>query len=198
MKKLFIAAIAVFTFGTINAQEDVAGFSKGNVFVTGSVGFSSTSYDGDSQSNFNIMPQLGYFVSENIAIGGRLGFMSSSVKVEGSDSVSLSGWNVGAFGRYYFTPANQFSLFGEFGVDYASQQTGQLTADNKDININAFGAGLGLGLNYFVSKNFSIEATAGVLGFGSAKTDVDGAKATNVFQFGGDWSAVSFGVNYKF
>jgi hypothetical protein len=198
MKKLFIAALAVFTVGTINAQEDVAGFSKGNLFVTGSVGFSSTSFDGDSSSNFEIMPQLGYFVSENIAIGGRLGFMSSSVKEEGSESVSLSGWGVGAFGRYYFTPANQFSLFGELGVDYASQQTGFKTADNKDININGFGAGLGLGLNYFVSKNFSIEATAGVLGFGSAKADVEGAKATNTFVFGGDWTSVNFGVNYRF
>ena len=62
---------------------------------------------------------------------------------------------------------------------------------------DGFGANLGAGLNYFVSSNFSIEAGVGVLGFNSTKAD--GADdATNTFSVGGDWTNVTFGVNYKF
>ena len=64
--------------------------------------------------------------------------------------------------------------------------------------VNGFDAGLGAGMNYFVSSNFSIEAGVAVLGFSSEKSDATGAKGSTGFNFGGDWRAVTFGVNYKF
>jgi outer membrane protein len=67
-----------------------------------------------------------------------------------------------------------------------------------EFKVNGFGAGLGLGLNYFVSSNFSLEAGLAVLEFASAKADVEGAKNVSGFNFGGDLRAVSIGVNYKF
>jgi outer membrane protein len=67
-----------------------------------------------------------------------------------------------------------------------------------DAKLNGFQAGLGAGMNYFVSSNFSIEAGVAVLGFSSEKSDATGAKGTSSFGFGGDWRAVTFGVNYKF
>ena len=72
--------------------------------------------------------------------------------------------------------------------------------ENKlaDYKVNGFAAGLGLGMNYFVSSNFSIEAGVAVLGFSSEKPDVTGADGSTSFNFGGDWRAVTFGVNYKF
>ena len=60
------------------------------------------------------------------------------------------------------------------------------------------GFGLGAGMNYFVSSNFSIEAGVAVLGYSSNDNGGDGADKTNTFSFGGDWRAVTFGVNYKF
>ena len=54
MKKLlFTAAIAVLGFTSVNAQEDttVGGFEKGDVFISGTVGF-GTETDGDLDSNF--------------------------------------------------------------------------------------------------------------------------------------------------
>ena len=63
MKKLFFAAaIAVFGFTTVNAQDDATefGFGEGNVFVEGSLGFSSTNDKNfDTKSNtFNSAPCL--------------------------------------------------------------------------------------------------------------------------------------------
>lgn len=53
-------------------------------------------------------------------------------------------------------------------------------------------------MNYFVSSNFSLEAGLGILNYTSAKGEWTGAKAGNSFEFGGDWNAISLGVNYKF
>ena len=197
MKKVLLSAVALLAFGFANAQEEKSngGFSKGDVFVTGAFTFGSTNdKDNDVKTNgFEIAPQVGYFLTENIAIGGKLGFASMKEESAGVDTDDMSGLTLGAFGRYYFTPANQFSLFANLGLDYSSMK--DKLADSK---VNGFNAGLGAGLNYFVSSNFSIEAGVAVLGFSSEKSDASGAKGSTSFGFGGDWRAVTFGVNYKF
>lgn len=195
MKKLFFAAVAVLGFTATQAQEgnSTGGFAKGDTFITGAFTISSDKTGDDKSSGFEIAPQVGYFVSDNIAIGAKIGYESSSAESSGVDTEDLAGFKVGAFGRYYFTPANQFSLFGQLGVDYASEE--DKLANYK---VNDFGVALGAGLNYFVSSNFSIEAGVGVLGYNSSKPDVSGADATNSFSFGGDWTSVTIGVNYKF
>lgn len=194
MKKVIFAAVAVFGFAFANAQ-DSNGFAKGDKFVTGAFVFGSENdKDSDVKTNgFEIAPQIGFFVSENIAIGAKVGYASMKEESSGVDTEDMSGLTLGAFGRYYFTPANQFSLFANLGLDYSSME------DNlSNAKVNGIDAGLGAGLNYFVSSNFSIEAGVAVLGFSSEKSDASGAKGTSGFSFGGDWRAVTFGVNYKF
>ena len=198
MKKVLLSAVALLAFGFANAQEETkgnGGFSKGDVFVTGAFTFGSTN-DKDLEvktNGFEIAPKVGYFLTENIAIGGKIGYKSEKVETVGVDTKDMAGLTLGAFGRYYFTPANQFSLFANLGLDYSSME-------NKlaDYKVNGIDAGLGLGMNYFVSSNFSIEAGVAVLGFSSEKADVTGADGKTGFNFGGDWRAVTFGVNYKF
>ena len=198
MKKVLFSAVALLAFGFANAQEEKSngGFSKGDVFVTGAFTFASTNdKDNEEKTNsFEIAPQVGYFLTENIAIGGKVGFGSYKMEDAGVDTADMSGLMLGAFGRYYFTPANQFSLFANLGFDYSSMKN-NLPAGGK---VNGFDAGLGAGMNYFVSSNFSIEAGVAVLGFSSEKSDATGAKGSTGFNFGGDWRAVTFGVNYKF
>ena len=114
----------------------------------------------------------------------------------------MAGFTVGAFGRYYFTPADKFSLFAELGFDYTSFDE-EFDAEDGTVYGGSFeskevGFGLGAGMNYFVSPNFSIEAGVAVLGYSSNDNGGNGADKTNTFSFGGDWRAVTFGVNYKF
>jgi len=204
MKKVLLSAVAILTFGFANAQEEEAattgGFAKGDVFVSGSFGFGSDkSYDMNSgdlltTSAFTIAPKVGFFVSENIAIGGKLGFGSSKVEIEGvSGEFKVNDLTVGGFARYYFTPSNQFSLFGDLGIDYMSTNY-----DSMDLKRSGVSAGLGLGMNYFVSSNFSIEAGLGLLNFSSMKFDFDGAENETNFGLGANLTNISLGVNYKF
>lgn len=200
MKKIILTVAAVFAFGFANAQdkkESSEGFSKGDVFVTGafSIGSTNNKNNDEKTSSFEVAPQVNYFVTENISVGLKVGFASDKADVNGVDTQDDSSVSFGLAGRYYFTPASKFSLFGELGAEYVS------TTDNlstPEFKVNGFGAGLGLGMNYFVSSNFSIEAGVAVLNFASAKADVAGAENVSAFSFGGDWRAVSFGVNYKF
>lgn len=200
MKKIILTVAAVFAFGFANAQdkkESSEGFSKGDVFVTGAFSINSTNNkNNDTKDNsFEIAPQVNYFVTENISIGAKISFSSDKQSVAGTDTQDDSAVAFGLAGRYYFTPASKFSVFGQLAAEYATVTDNLSTPEFK---VNGFGAGLGLGLNYFVSSNFSIETSLAVLNFSSAKADVTGAKNVSNFEFGGDWRAVSFGVNYKF
>ena len=204
MKKVLLSAVALLAFGFANAQEEEkgnGGFAKGDVFVSGAVTFGS-SKTGDFKVNaFEIAPKVGYFVTENIAVGASVGLQSLKFD-NGSADATNSGLGLGAFGRYYFTPANKFSLFAELGIDYTSFDE-EFDAESGTVYASSFeskelGFGLGAGMNYFVSSNFSIEAGVAVLGYSSNDNGGDGAEKTNTFSFGGDWRAVTFGVNYKF
>ena len=79
MKKVLLSAVALLAFGFANAQEEGkgnGGFAKGDVFVSGAVTFGS-SKTGDFKANaFEIAPKVGYFVTENIAVGASVGFQS--------------------------------------------------------------------------------------------------------------------------
>lgn len=184
MKKVILAAIAVMTFGFANAQ--TTGFSKGDVFVSGAFGVGSQK-TGDSKSNsFELVPSVGFLVSDNIAIGGKLGFGSSK-----ENDVKENAFTVGAFGRYYFTPASQFSVYGQAGLDFTNHKV-------EDFKSNEIGVNVGLGLSYFLSNHFAIEATWAGLGYSVNDNGGDGAEKTNSFGLGTDLRDVRFGVVYKF
>jgi outer membrane protein len=198
MKKIILSALAVCAFTFVSAQDkksDGAGFSSGDVFVTGGVAItSSNDKNTDTKdSGFGLTPKVGYFLTENIALGAKVGFMSAKTTVAGATTMDDSGVMFGAFGRYYFSPASQFSVFTELGFDYTTMKD-KITS----VKENTMGVGLSLGLNYFVSNHFALEASYAGLSIESSKFDVPGAKNTSSFGLGADLSAVSIGLLYKF
>ena len=196
MKKVLLSAVALLAFGFANAQEEEkgnGGFSKGSMFVSGAVSIGSEK-TGDNKSNgFEIEPKFGYFVTDNIAIGGKLGYRSDKAENALGDTQDDAAFTVGAFGRYYMTPGSQFSLFGQLGLDYS-------TVEDKlaDAKANEIGVNLGLGLSYFVSNNWAIEASWAGLGYTTNDNGGDGAEKTNSFGLGADLRSISFGAVYKF
>lgn len=205
MKKIILSVVAIAAFGFANAQDkkaDGAGFSSGDVFVSGAVSITSSNDKNTDtkESGFGITPKLGYFFTENIALGAKVGYESAKTKTAGTTTEDHSQMMFGAFGRYYFTPASQFSIFAEVGVDYSTMKHAMMGAMvmGETVKTNTLGAGLSLGLNYFVSSNFALEANYAGLNFASAKSDVADAKSVSTFGLGADLSAVSIGLLYKF
>lgn len=197
MKKILLSAVALMAFGFANAQdsEGTTGFAKGDVFVSGSLGFTNTKEGEAKSTNINFSPMAAYFITENIALGGQLIVGSGKTEVGPAESKNNS-LGINAIGRYYFTPAKSFSLFGQGQVGYLN--TKEEPAAGGEFKTNTFNIGVGLGMSYFVSSNFAIEAGLGLLSYKSEKPDVDGAESKNTFDLNLDLSNVNVGVVYKF
>lgn len=196
MKKIFLTAAAIFAFGFANAQESTdGGFSKGSMFLSGSVGFDSSKEGDLKENNFTFSPAFGYFVTENIAVGGRLTLESGKIDNGVAESKTNS-FGLDVFGRYYWTPASKFSLFGELAAGFGTEKIEP--AGGGEAKTNKFGVNAGIGVNYFLASNWALEAKWAALGYNSEKLDADGAEAKNTFGLGADLSKITLGLIYKF
>lgn len=153
MKKLILLILSTCSLIAFQ-QESSAQLQKGNTLIGANAdlfklgfGFGTT-----SNINFNIAPRIGYFVQNNIALGG---FASLGVdKYKGTDAVY--NYRLNAFGRYYipkaevYNPLNdgRFFLEGQAGI-------GGQTGIPFGFNISA-----AAGYAYFVSSTVAIEGMA--------------------------------------
>ena len=202
MKKLLIAS-AVALFGLSNAQ-----IAKGTTYVSGVVGYSSVDNNNNDNKvdNFAVVPTVGYFVAPNLAVGLGVGYASTTDKTTfegGYDKETLSAFVVEPFVRKYWTLGDKLYFFGqlsvpmEFGNEKYEEKVGNTTESDK-VKYNSFGVSVKPGLDYFLNKNWTIEATIGEFGYNTSKYDVDGAKNVNSFNFGLNLANVGIGVKYVF
>lgn len=198
---MFMAAFAVFGLSKSNAQEVVPtyGFEEGNILLEGGIGFNSTKdKNSDSKTNaFSISPKLGYFITDDFAIGVDAGYSTSKRERLGATTSEVNSFGAGVFGRYYFLElGNRFKTYTELGVGYDS------TKDKlADVKSDGFGAGLSLGLNYFVTDNIAISfGLSDVISYRSAK--VEGGEAVSGFDgninvFNNFFDTAQFGLTFK-
>lgn len=190
-----VVILALFAVQSGSAQEsnDHNGFKKGDQFVSGLVGYSSTSYANKSkEKSIKVSPRYGYFLTDFLAVGGRLGYnyniQKSREKVTTSKSQS---YVAELFARYYLLPGSKFSAFGEIAAGY-----GALRDLQGDWN-NGINAGFTPGISYFVGQHFALEATFGVLSYNSASTHGESG-STDTFKVGLNMENINFGIIYKF
>jgi outer membrane protein len=198
MKKIILTVAAVFALTFANAQdkkEGSAGFGKGDLYLTGTAGF-STEKTGDAKGNtLTLSPGLGYFLTENLALEGNLNITSGTTNAGGGASdVKNTGFGLAAGVKYFWTPASQFSLSVGGMVSYMSDKTdnGVTSATGKTIGLN-----VPVGLNYFVSSNFALTSSWGGLGYSSNDNGGNGADKTDKISLGLDMSSIKFGLLYK-
>lgn len=203
MKKLILSAVAVFAFTFVNAQEETTtyGFGEGSIFVEGNIGFNSTKdKNTDTKTNsFNFNPKAGYFISDDLAVGIELSLGTAKNEVGGAEAKE-NVFGAGAFARYYFLELGErFKTYGEFGLGFASYKEEMAGFENK---ASGFGAGLGLGVNYFITENFAISfGLSDILSYTSVKPD--GGEAISEFNgninvFNNFFTTAQFGLTYKF
>lgn len=219
MKKILLTG-AVALFGLSNAQ-----IAKGTVYLSGQAEYSHTernNVNSDVKGDVvRIIPTAGYFVDSNLAIGLGLGYESAVSKFKiGDPSIhnvlitknTNNAFIVAPFIRKYWTLSEKLYFFGQlqvplkFGeekldVSNDLEQGGDPLLDysfSTKNNYTSIGVNIKPGLDYFLNKNWSIEATIGEFGYNTHKTDIDGAKRTNNYKFGINLSSVTFGVKYVF
>ncbi|MBU2927239.1 outer membrane beta-barrel protein [Winogradskyella psychrotolerans] len=153
MKKLMLmAALAVFGFTNVNAQDDTSGgqTSEGKWLIEANTGnqmlgttglyFSSS----DGSSSYNIGLDGGYFIMDDLAIKAGLGYGGYSP--DEGDSTSAFSYRLGA--KYYFNSMIPVTvdLTGASG-DGAENYAGE----------TPLWLGVGAGYAWFISDNVSIE-----------------------------------------
>lgn len=205
MKKNLLAIAALFAFGFSNAQvsDDVSneGFSAGDVFITGSVGFSNTKVEDYKAESFTFSPRAAYFVNDNIALGVALGYTKSDELNQTQYTVTTM--QAGVFGRYYFMPGSRFSVFTQLGLNYVVEDTEYAQLDfMQGATFTARGVNIGFapGVNYFISNRFALEANFGILEYTTVNTEspfTDDVKA-NSFSIGLDMASINLGLLFKF
>ena len=183
MKKIMMTLAAVAVAATMNAQ----------VYVGGSLGFETTSHDGNTNTSFKLLPEIGYNLDDNWAVGIAFGY-SENKDTEEVGNVEVSVKNkkfiINPYARYTFAKFDKVNVFVDGGLEYAHY-------DNHGSKNNSFGIGVRPGVAVNLNDKLSFVSHIGWLGYKNSKDDYDGAKAANTF--GIDLSSnVSFGLYYNF
>jgi len=140
---------------------------------------------------------VGYFVTSNIALGA--GFVYGHQWNKDLHYNSKSTQNTYApslFGRYYFTPANKFSLFAHAGASYYYQEY-RLDGDVVNHN-NTFTAMAGGGLNYFITPHLSLNTTLALVQYSDNQYNSSNHDKSSVLSAELSLSNLQFGMSYKF
>lgn len=180
MKKLFSLIAVAFVAMSVNAQ----------VYVGGSLGinaWSSQKNAGDrSETTFSILPEVGYNLNDEWAVGTVIGYVSD--KWTGVNGISESAFTFNPYARYTYLKAGKVSLFVDGGVDFT-------TASKADWNELAIGLKPGLAVS--LSDNISFVSHLGFIGYDVYNPDGDD---NNISKFGLnlDGNNLTFGLYFNF
>jgi hypothetical protein len=187
---------------SVNAQDDSSGLAKSDIYMTGTVGFNSStqstnvagSVDVDNSAT-EFSPAVGYMVSDNIALEVGLSYSSSD---DGSSETTGTEFQVGA--RWFMNPADKFSLSVGVGLGFGSSTTSTVgTTVEGEVSGLAFA--IAPALNYWMSDSWGLFAEIAAFEYrsntvGNSATS-DEAELTST-GLNVDLSDINFGLVYKF
>jgi hypothetical protein len=143
MKKIILAVFLSAIITAINAQTE-----KGDWLVGGRIDLNTS----NNNTHIGFSPNGGYFIINNLAIGGNL-----MIDYSKSGNGKVTDLGFGPFARYYFTRAMARPLL-QASVDYISRQIKNPASSTTNNGVNLF---LGGGLAVFINQNVAIEILAG-------------------------------------
>jgi len=174
MKKIMMTLAAIAVAATMNAQG----------YIGGSLGFASQSYDGNSTTVWSIMPEVGYNLNEDWALGVAVGYGESG---KGDDKIKT--FKVSPYVRFTPVKLDKVNIFIDGGFGYTNVKQG-------DASVNQWQFGLKPGVAINLNDKLSFVSHFGFLGYEYDKAK--GAdKGVNTFGFNLG-SEVSFGMYYNF
>ena len=183
MKKILLSLAVAFVSLAASAQ----------VYVGGSVGIASSKTDGaDAVTIYQFLPEVGYNINGDWAIGTTLGWgKGNPVKYEGESSNYVK---VAPYARYTFVRSKYVNAFVDGGFGYTHYNH----AHSLGNSVNEWEAGLRPGLAVNLSPKVSFVSHIGFVGWKSSKEDVSSAKAENVWGASLNGNNITFGVYYNF
>lgn len=175
-----VLLILLLSFSAMNAQIT----SQGNFIVGGTFGFSAansdveenangnvTTTEGATASQLNIAPSIGYFVTDNFALGFGLDYTLSTVDNTNDNTSIDSDLLFGPFTRYYLPVGEDKAFFLEANAGFGNS-IDEITIDGttQNINNNIFAIGIGPGFTIFSNDAIGIEA---LMKYNYARSEAD-------------------------
>jgi len=220
MKK-FKLACAIVLFGLSNAQ-----IQKGTGYLSGTINYTQQEDKNIdlTEKNFKVIPTAGLFVAPNLAVGAGLGYINRRTEHNYDSSYGsfinffdytgkTNALAVAPFIRKYWNLSDKLYFFGqleipmEFGkinqdaiVTTMDGTSGVISVQTLSVERKYTSVGVNVkpGLDYFLSKNWSVEATVGEFGYRNFKYKNEDDTDRKNYKAGLNLSAVSFGVKYVF
>lgn len=164
--KLFLLTIATLFCATFTFAQT----AKGGMLLGGTAGFDVQFEDPDNYVSIDLQPTLGFFVADNLAVGGTLALGYGKVGDFSSTTFGLI-----PFGRYYLGTGNT-RLFLQAQVGFQSTKTDFGGGDDATSSGSIFGAGPGVAI--FLNEHVAIE---GLLAYN---------------KYGGDYDSSDLGLRF--
>lgn|SRR5690554_110450 len=211
MRKIFLSLAVVATTVAAQAQEGF-GFSEGDILLEGSLQLNSQKNSGEEsgttfsfkESSTLFTPKAGYFINDQFAIGIELGIgAAKGVSTFGSTETEekTNAFYAGVFGRYYFLELGErFKTYSEVGM---GMMNAKFTDNFGNVSkTSGFGAGLGLGVNYFLTPKIAINFELTDLLYFTTMKDKNTDIKTNEFglkinEFNNFFGTANFGLTFK-
>jgi hypothetical protein len=147
----------------------LAQFEQGKMLVGGNFGLefstSKSKYNNQTSTNgkstsFSLEPRFGYFVINNLVVGGELGLGLSSFKYDGEDDKWTStAITIGPFVRYYFQPG--IFVEGKYAIGTMKTKDDDFVGDVEEYKYSLSSVSLGAGYAYFLNENIALEPMIG-------------------------------------
>ncbi len=163
MKKVLLA-LGILALGSIKTETVNAQIEKGSVMFGSDLGsgVASSASNGIFGANFNLnkgagwniglSPKVGYFVKDNVMLGGVVNIGYSKVS-----DVKTTVYGIQGLGRYYASDGqvNNLLKHGRFFVEANAGIAGVNTKPGT--TTNGFAFGFGPGYSYFVTQSVALE-----------------------------------------
>ena len=166
--------VAALFLGLSASGSLVAQTQEGNIMMGAQLlNVTGTFQSGSSTFDMGISPQVGFFLSDNFALGGAV-----LLNLQTASHYTDFGYAVGPFARYYFNSIHgqdlQVSKRSSFFVEGDVFIQGEnIKTNGTSTNTNGLGLGIGPGIAYFITPNIGLEALLKynpVVGFGNSTT----------------------------
>lgn len=180
MKKfLLMAVMAVMTLG---ASAQTKWYAGGQV----TFGRTTESVSGLKTTQVTVLPEVGYNLTDNFAIGGIAGV---SYRKAGSEDKTV--FKVSPYARYTYFTSGKVNLFVDGGVDLGIGGAHGSTAVE-------YGIGFRPGVSFNISDKFSLVAHVGFLGYQSGNNAAKNNGAPENWGLDLNSNNIMFGFYYNF
>lgn len=178
MKKLLSAAVIVLLTFTARAQEKKSEGLKGSWFVTSQFGYQQTKTGDNTATNLSIIPIVGTFITPSVAVGAGVGIMDIKSETASVTNANTNLLVIEPLVRKYWNIAGNFYFFGQLAAPVITGK--EKEADTK---VSQFGVAASGGIDFFVTKNFSVEFSYDLANFTYTNIDPSTGDKTTIRNF---------------